>query len=410
MTFFRNQIENLKIKTPFLSKRLWWLDYVLFAVVRKISGFIFNELIINGRSKNNSETLIGHLKLKSDQRAYFRSHKRILLLSADPHLREDLLIELVEANRVKGVSFSKRADEFFKKRNITFVSLRRDWLSAWIYLLREVELGDIVICSSLSDLHFTPLRWHPYRNLIWFDAYDPTGEYVKNSVIKRFDRLNKTSSVKQIIRDARFHHKARQISGRLPRIFLPDEPTMATIPYGEMKNKFLTSKISFISSGWITSFGDSGNLNSLKLIKKIWPEAEIHICMTKFMSKNSADFSQLIEFTKSNVDCYIHENLTGAAYQGLLDHCQVGINLHDVNVFGTGYQDYDPKMIRRSPSSRVLDYAVRGCVLLTTKNHRFAICQFKKLSPHGNVLYLSPDLARDSIRKIANQILTSSAN
>jgi hypothetical protein len=173
----------------------------------------------------------------------------------------------------------------------------------------------------------------------------------------------------------------------------------------EIRAKFAkTEPLRFICAGWVTTEGDGGILRSFQLIRRLWPTAEIHLCLTQFMPPDHPQIAPLVAYVQSQSNGYVHSNLQDQAYKELLNQAHIGLNLHDPNVFGEAYRDFSLSMVQRCPSARVLDFATRGCILMTTAEQRFAEHMFRQVSPHGVVLYLSAATQAELLPQVFAQL------
>lgn len=274
----------------------------------------------------------------------------------------------------------------------------------WLRIIDQYKEGDLIVIMGLSDLWFFPLKLHPYKNCIAFDSYDVVGQYSDNFLVKLISILNYQYGEYYIIRDLRFKDMLRErTSIRLK--YIPDIPSLEILDQKKIKEKFLnTDVINFVSSGWITSNGDGGLLRSIKLIKKIWPKSVLNICFTKFMNKDDDLFKDIISYAENTDGVICHFNLDSNQYEKIIEMSHVGINLHDPIVFGEKYKIFNEDSIRKSSSKRVLDYAVKGCILMTTRQHRYSIMQFKKYSKHKKIIILNNNTNSNELIDIFNQI------
>lgn len=315
----------------------------------------------------------------------FKTHRvsGMQLISYQPHMREGMLLKLFHD---KIMNYHRGCD----------------WKRAWLIVLANAE-REFILCS-LDDLTFWPLKFHPFRKQLIFDAYDPLREYLPGREF--LTKINYKFGKRFIFRDARFKDELRRVGNTKAEVcYVPDSPQFAVMR--NYRDKFKNfEKIKFISSGWVTSHGDGGIIESLYLINRLWPNNEIHVCMTQFMQLNDERFEVLYEFMRVRSNCFLYHNLNQMDYGNLLARCHVGINLHDPLVRGNPYKEFKLDMVKKSPSMRALDYASGGLILMTNPQMRYAIRQFKKYSPHKKTIYLStktkPEELTNLMQAVAN--------
>lgn len=333
------------------------------------------------------------------------------LITVQPHMREKTMLKTLGPKITQGftMTLSESGQAMFAEKGIPLRHIHHDWVAAWLLIAAQYEPHKLFILSGLSDLWFMPLKLHMFKTHIAFDSYDPMGEYHKNGIMRLLNHLNYKLGKLYIIRDARFKDALRASKNWDADIcYMPDATQFDMIDPQALKQKFAsTDKIIFVSAGWVTSGDDGGILRSFQLIRKLWPNSEIHLCLTQFMRAEDPLFAPLVEYMNANEGCYVHHNLQADAYKTMLDKAHVGLNLHDPNVFGEPYKEFSMPMVRRSPSARTLDFAARGCILMTTKEPRYSQHMFKQYSPHQGVVHLTqhtkPEVLTSLIQKIREQ-------
>jgi hypothetical protein len=323
------------------------------------------------------------------------SFEECAIVTVTPHMRERTMVSRFGKRIKQAVILNSVGRDVFSQSGIPVRYHNGDWIDAWLLLFQLWKPGRLLIVSGISDFWMMPLKVHPLTDFIVFDSYDPLGEYATDANTRRVTALNYQLGKNYFLRDGRFRHALRQSGNVTARqLYLPDVPQFSTLTTAELKQKFAdVATIRFACAGWSTAEGDGAILRSLRLVKKLWPNSEIHFCLTQFMRPDNPEFASLFEFIATNEGCVLHHDLQGKAYTDVLDRAHVGINLHDPNVFGEGYKVFDKKMIQRCASARVLDFAVRGCILMTTRDHVYGRSQFVRFSPHRHMFYLSQSSA-----------------
>jgi len=350
---------------------------------------------------------------KLRKKSYFQSGYRddfseTWLITVQPHMREKTILKTFGQRITRIITLGDEGLSAFANRDIALQSIPRDWIAAWLLILANFGQERLFILSGLSDLWFMPLKVHMHRTHMAFDAYDTIAEYKNGALMPVLNRLNYRLGRHYFIRDARFKQALRRSGNWSTSVcYVPDAMQMDVIEATALIQKFQpTEKIKFVSAGWVTTEGDGGILRSFKLIRSIWPQAELHLCLTQFMRQEDPLFAPLIAYMSANEGCHVHANLQGEAYQTMLDEAHVGLNLHDPNVFDESYADFSAAMVRRSPSARILDFAARGCVLMTTKEQRYSQHVFKLHSPHKAVIHLTPKTRPEELTALFDGIRT----
>ncbi len=382
--------------TPFIASRLIIFDAALF-VLAFISPRLFSLYVIFAYPRYRRELSLSRNALikKVLSRSRCKSLPRqnfseAWLISVQPHMREKTMLSVFGKKITCAYSMSGPAGVKYDQAGIPMHHISRDWIAVWLLIFEKYTPGRLFVLSGLSDAWFMPLKLHMFASHIAFDSYDPLGEYRQGKVLGLLNRLNYKLGKLYIVRDARFKKALRSSKNWKAGVcYLPDATQFDIMDQKSLAKKFAAPKIKFVSAGWVTTEGDGGILRSIQLIKSLWPEAEIHLCLTQFMQPQDKLFVSLIKFMEENEGCFVHRNLQNEDYIAMLDGAHVGINLHDPNVFEEPYKELNLATIHRSPSARVLDYAARGCILMTTKEHSYSRHIFKQCSPHKVVMHLS---------------------
>jgi len=382
--------------TPFIASRLIIFDAALF-VLAFISPRLFSLYVIFAYPRYRRELSLSRNALikKVLSRSRCKSLPRqnfseAWLISVQPHMREKTMLSVFGKKITRAYSMSGSGGVKYDQAGIPLHDIARDWIAVWLLIFEKHMPGRLFVLSGLSDAWFMPLKLHMFASHIAFDSYDPMGEYRQGKVMHLFNRLNYKLGKLYIVRDARFKKALRASKNWKAGVcYLPDATQFEIMDQKSLAKKFAAPKIKFVSAGWVTTEGDGGILRSFQLIKRLWPDSEIHLCLTQFMRPEDKLFAPLIKFMEENEGCFVHQNLQNEDYRAMLDNAHVGLNLHDPNVFGESYKEITVSMIRRSPSARVLDFAARGCILMTTREHSYSRHIFKQYSPHKAVMYLS---------------------
>jgi hypothetical protein len=330
------------------------------------------------------------------------------LITVQPHMRERTMIKLFGSRIKHSYILSGEGHTLFTEHNIPLQHMPYDWLAVWLLIFSRYESRRLFVLSGLSDVWFMPLKAHIYKFHIAFDSYDPMNEYHSGWVLRALNFLNYRLGKNYIVRDARFKDALRKSGNWNAKIcYLPDAAQLDVMDSAAIVRKFKSlDKIKFVSAGWVTSEGDGGILRSFQLIRSLWPNAEIHLCLTRFMRPEAPLFAPLVAYMNANAGCYVHYNLQGKAYQAMLDEAHVGLNIHDPNVFGENYKEFSTSMVRRSPSARTLDFAARGCVLMTNNENRYSQHVFKLHSPHKAVIHLTSKTKPEELTLLFDSIPT----
>jgi hypothetical protein len=372
-----------------------------------VSGRLMNRLGIA-----RADVIKASLARSSSKIEDFDSFDEAWLIIALPHVRERTIIKAV-GKKLERIVILERPDGLATQVEIgderlstTVVGLKRDWIAVWLLMLMNYSPKRLFILASIDDFCFMPLKAHLFKENIAFDSQDPMGEYAADAFRKQLAIWNYKFGVRYIVRDPRFKGSLRRSRNRKAAIcYMPDAPIFETIGKTEVQRKFRdVEKIRFVSSGWVSAEGDEGVLRTFRLIRALWPNSEIHLCLTQMMSRESPVFAPLVKFVEGCGDGFVHENLRGEAYRAVVQNSHVGIALHDPAVFGEPYEILRPALVRRCPSARVLDYAVSGCILMTTNMHRFSQHIFKLNSPHKKILNLSDKTGSDALMRLIEEI------
>jgi|GEM_PF-4787886 hypothetical protein len=396
-SFLKRRLSGKLTLSPFVSHRLFAMDAAYLAVAfispRLLSLFLL--LAYRGYSRQlgiSRKAALKNIFISPPQPFKdYEAYKDAWLISPRPHMREQTMLKVLGQKITCGFTMNGKGREMFEAKNIPLFDMPFDWIAVWLLILANYEPRRLFILSGLDDVWFLPLKLHMFTGHIAVDSYDPMGEYIKTPLRQFLTILNYKLGKNYIVRDARFKKALRRSDNRTANVcWLPDATPFDVMDRATAAQKFQDiRKIKFVSGGWVTSYGDGGILRSFQLIRALWPNAEIHLCLTQFMSVEHPYFAPLVSFMNGQEGCFVHENLQGDAYRKMLADAHVGVNLHDPNVFGEKYTEFATSMIRRSPSARVLDFAAMGCVLMTTKEHRFSEQMFKLYSPHKGVIHLS---------------------
>lgn len=405
----------MKLANPFYSPRTVLLDLPLICFSALAPRLFTIFLVVFFRSHCRALSIS---RKHAITKAIFSSHRQFVqnsrtpqfttmdLIAPVPHMREFTFLSKFRGNLRRFVSCGGSDFGQLDLSGIERYEIPRDWVAVWLYVFEMASKESLFVCSGLSDLWFFPLKFHPYKNNLAFDSYDPINEYNPSRLLKLLSRLNYRVGINYFVRDSRFLRNLKR-SGRRTFNFIKllDSSRLPTVSTESANDKLsrMGEYPTFISSGWVTSDGDGGLLRTVTLLREIFPQSKIHLCFTEFMQKNDQLFSGLVEFGEKDKLCNIYVGLSEAAYKKLLDESHFGINLHDPIVFGEKYKNFDYAVIRRSPSSRVLDYGARGCALLTTKAHRFSTYQFKSVSPHCKVLCLTSQSKAEDFYRLGRQ-------
>lgn len=387
----------ISARSLFVSPRRMVVDFGLF-IFAKVAPRLFSILLIVlrpgycrrlGISRKALLLKVLRHQCRSDERR--GAFNEVWLVTVQPHMRERTMIKTFGKKITRAFGLSGEGQAMFAAIGITLEHVPRDWTYIWLMILSQYKPGRLFILSGLSDFWFMPLKVHTFGLNIAFDSYDPMGEYNNRWPMRILNYINYRYGKNYILRDARFKQALRRSRNWSSNIcYLPDAIQMDIVGDVDLRKKFSTiDTLRFVSAGWVTAEGDGGILRSFQLIRALWPNAELHLCLTQFMKPEDPIFAPLITFMNQNEGCFIHYNLQNEAYQAMLDSAHVGVNLHDPNVFGEEYKEFAASMIRRSPSARILDFAARGCILMTTKEHRYSQHVFKLHSPHKAVIHLT---------------------
>ena len=387
----------MKLANPFFSPRNPFIDLalVLIGVISTNLLAILLVLVFFKPDQGLSRKHIIKKALKnlctSAQRIEANSTwNKATLVTVRPHVRERCILEeycsAIDQIIVLGNPDNAGLEHFGKP----IKNVPEDWSYLYLQFFEQDENDRLIIFCALSDLWFLPLKLHPYASRFAFDSYDPIDEYNSGLTVRIIAWLNYRLGHNYIIRDPRFKYALRK-SGRKEASILNvlDTPTFSQMPLERQEAKFTGRQNPvFISSGWVTSNGDGGLLRTIKLIQNLKPDAEFHICLTRFMNPLDPLFVELVSHCETNPNVHLHTNLARDKYKELLELSHFGLNLHDPIVFGENYRTFRPHAIRRSPSARTLDYATSGCILVTTQMHKFSRAQFMRFSTHKIVLDL----------------------
>jgi len=406
------------LKNPFSSNRSIITDifliFTLFIsqnIFYMIVSFFYREYFKNLRLENgaNSDILVRNtINLKSEE-----IYDKIWIISEVYHSREKSIVNIL-GNKIENLITVKKDNDknidrdFFQKFNVRVNDylIVDDWIFIALFIFKYSRIANGFILTSLDDLKYFPLKF--IRNIcIYYDAFDTIGEARRNIFRKILTYLNYKFGNNFIIRDLRFSKEIRKHrNSKKNKCYIPDRHNKdLSITNEKILKKFTNvEKIKFVSSGWVTSNGDEGILRTIKLLNSQVENSEFHVCITYNMMKNITEVSGLIDYLTSINNGYIHYNLDNLEYEKLLLQCHFGLAVHDKRLFGEPYDELSLNYIRRSPSSRVLDYADFGCILLTSDSHRYIRYLFKKRSIHGICSNVCLNMERSHLEYLISKV------
>jgi hypothetical protein len=381
----KSLLRQLFRESPFLSDRLLIIDVLILLVLKAISPIF---LYIVKKNESNADIHQNDLILISERR----------------HNRERPILSFFGNKICRSIDLSE-STEYFEIFQPRPSKLKKDWLSLWFYISANPQTRFII--TSISDVTLFPLYLHPSRDRIIFDSFDIIGDIPKIPSINHYlSNIFYKFGKNYIARDGRLKawlHRSKNYNANV--VYIPDLSHIKPIEQSEIFNKFkATQRFVFVSSGWTTASDDDGILKSLKLIQSIWPDSEVHLCLTQFMTINSPHIRPLLDLINSMENWHIHNNLNAQDYNSLLKRAHFGIMLHDKCVFKSAYDNLNPAYVKRCSSARVSDYAAAGCILLSCSEFKFINCQFKKNSAHGEILYLKPNTPPAEAKQLFDKI------
>jgi hypothetical protein len=340
-------------------------------------------------------------------------YDKIWIISEVYHSREKSIVNIL-GNKIENLITVKKHNDknidrvFFQKFNVRVndYSITDDWIFIALFILKYSSNESGFILTSLDDIRYFPLKF--IRNIcIYYDAFDTIGEARRNIFRKILTYFNYKFGNNFIIRDLRFSKEIRKHrNSKKNKCYIPDRHNKdLSITAEKIVKKFTNvKKIKFVSSGWVTSNGDEGILRTIKLLNSQIENSEFHFCITYNMMKNITEMTELLDYLKNINNGHIHYNLDSTEYEQLLLQCHFGLAVHDKRLFGEPYDELSLNYIRRSPSSRVLDYADFGCILLTSDSHRYIKYLFKKRSVHGIYSNVFLNMERSHLEYLISQV------
>ena len=385
----------MKIRNPFPPHRNIIFDLIILITKKIITKIIYSKkAFIIGDDHNLKQ--------------YFQNDRFSFSLVTDRVDDRGRSIRLTMDDKIQNIFILGETNLKNHAHDGRIFQIKKDWAVVWDLINHNLKENHFFIISTSDDIAYLLLRFHPLKKYIIFDSFDTIYYNTESHIKKLLSKCSFLFSDKFIFRDPRFKKMYIESGKRQKRyIYVPDQSRIKRISNLELKNKFENKeRIKLISSGWVSDSGEEGILESLMLIIEKLPYVEINICMTNAMI-NNIRVTQKISELSQNYNVIIHKNLSEDNYREVLYSCHLGLAVQDNIVFERPSKLSKNGYTKRCASSRVLDYAHSGCILLTTKEHRFMTYQFKKASPHREVIILDNSFNMESINKISERILSN---